>query len=71
VREHVDSCRCSGLPRGVLQAAERVPSLAGLVGWDGLFAPLLEIVGEDEGTRLLREALHKEIDEPADAFREA
>jgi len=53
-------------------AAERAhPSVVGLVGWDGLFAPLLEIVGEDEGTKLLREVLHKEGDEPPDSFREA
>ena len=56
----------------LIEAAERAhPSLAGLVGWYGLFAPLLEIVGEDEGTRLLREILHKDADEPPDAFREA
>ena len=56
----------------LVEAADRAhPSLHGLVGWDGLFAPLLEIVGEDEGTRLLREVLHKEDDEPTDAFREA
>ena len=39
--------------------------LAGVVGWDGLFAPLLEIVGEDEGVRLLREVLHRDADDPA------
>jgi GNAT superfamily N-acetyltransferase len=56
----------------LVEEAERAyPSLAGLIGWDGLFAPLLEIVGEEEGTRLLREVLHKEGDEPPDAFREA
>jgi long-subunit acyl-CoA synthetase (AMP-forming)/GNAT superfamily N-acetyltransferase len=56
----------------LVDAAERAhPCLAGLVGWDGLFAPLLEIVGEDEGARLLREILHREGDEPPDSFREA
>ena len=56
----------------LVEAAERAhPCLAALVGWDGLFAPLLEIVGEDEGTRLLREILHKDTDEPPDSFRKA
>lgn len=56
----------------LVEAAERAhPVLAGLVGWDGLFTPLLEIVGEDEGTRLLREVLHKEGDESPDEFRSA
>jgi long-chain acyl-CoA synthetase len=56
----------------LVEAAERAhPCLAGLVGWDGLFAPLLEIVGEEEGIRLLREILHKEGDEAPESFREA
>jgi long-subunit acyl-CoA synthetase (AMP-forming)/ribosomal protein S18 acetylase RimI-like enzyme len=36
------------------------PSLAGMLGWGALFAPLLEIVGEQEGLRMLREILHRE-----------
>jgi GNAT superfamily N-acetyltransferase len=36
------------------------PILEGAAGWDVLFAPVLEIVGEAEGTRLLREALHRD-----------
>ena len=56
----------------LVQPAEQAyPSLAGLIGWEGLFAALLEIVGEDEGTRLLREVLHKDGNDPPDAFREA
>ncbi len=47
------------------------PTLAGLLGWDGLLAPLLEIVGEDEGSRLLREILHKDADVLPEPFRAA
>ena len=46
--------------RSSLPAEQAHPVLAGLVGWDQLFASLLEIVGEDEGARLLREVLHRE-----------
>jgi long-subunit acyl-CoA synthetase (AMP-forming)/GNAT superfamily N-acetyltransferase len=53
----------------VVPAESAYPSLAGLVGWDDLFAPLLEIVGEDEGARLLREVLHKEGDDAPDDLR--
>jgi long-subunit acyl-CoA synthetase (AMP-forming)/GNAT superfamily N-acetyltransferase len=43
------------------------PVLKGAAGWDMLFAPVMEVVGEEEGTRLLREALHREGRElPAD-----
>ena len=35
------------------------PQLQGIVAWDGLFAPLLEVVGENEGARMLREVLHR------------
>ncbi len=56
----------------LVEAAESAyPALAGLGGWDGLFAPLLEIVGEDEGLRLLREILHKETEEAPEPLREA
>ena len=73
VREHRGLApMLRSLREALVLAAERThPPLAGLVGWDGLFAPLLEIVGEDEGTRLLREVLHKEGDEPHDEFRSA
>src|SRR4029453_5938257 len=30
-------------------------AIAGVVGWEGLLAPVLETIGEDEGVRLLRE----------------
>ena len=53
----------------VLPAEQAHPVLAGLVGWDQLFASLLEIVGEDEGARLLREVLHREADDAPDDFR--
>jgi long-subunit acyl-CoA synthetase (AMP-forming)/N-acetylglutamate synthase-like GNAT family acetyltransferase len=53
----------------VLPAEQAHPALAGLVGWDQLFASLLEIVGEDEGARLLREVLHREGDDAPDDFR--
>jgi long-subunit acyl-CoA synthetase (AMP-forming) len=53
----------------VLPAEQAHPVLAGLVGWDQLFASLLEIVGEDEGARLLREVLHREGDGAPDDFR--
>lgn len=43
----------------VAPVEQAYPALAGLVGWEQLFAPLLEIVGEEEGERLLREILHK------------
>ena len=54
----------------VRPAEQAYPTLAGVVGWEGLFASLLEIVGEDEGVRLLREVLHKDLDDPPDAMRE-
>jgi long-chain acyl-CoA synthetase len=55
----------------VSMAEDAHPQLAGLVGWDVPFAAMLEVVGEEEGARLLREVLHKEgEDEPA-AFRDA
>jgi len=44
-------------------------ALTGLFGWEVPFAALLEIVGEDEGLRLLREMLHKEGDEGPEALR--
>jgi len=46
-------------------------ALAGVVGWDGLLAPVLETIGEDEGVRLLREVLHKEGDDLPAPLREA
>jgi long-subunit acyl-CoA synthetase (AMP-forming)/N-acetylglutamate synthase-like GNAT family acetyltransferase len=52
-------------------AESAYPQLAGLVRWDGLFAPLLEVVGEDEGSRMLREVLHREDDPGTPTFRDA
>jgi hypothetical protein len=46
---------------GLVEPVEREhPELAGILGWGALFAPLLEIVGEEEGLRMLREILHRE-----------
>jgi GNAT superfamily N-acetyltransferase len=46
---------------GLVEPVEREhPELAGTLGWGALFAPLLEIVGEQEGLRMLREVLHGE-----------
>ena len=60
------------LRESLVDATERAyPNLAGVVGWDGLFAALLEIVGEDEGSRLLREILHKEGADAPEAIRES
>ena len=53
----------------VLPAEHAYPVLSGLVGWDQLFASVLEIVGEEEGARLLREILHKEEDAAPDELR--
>ena len=47
------------------------PALAGIVGDEGLLAPVLETIGEEEGSRLLREVLHKEGDDLPPPFREA
>ena len=55
----------------VTPVEEAHDALAGLVGWDATFAALLEIVGEEEGSRLLREILHKEGDDAPEAFRSA
>lgn len=46
-------------------------ALAGAAGWEILFAPLLEIVGEGEGTRMLREILHREGSDLPAAMRDA
>ncbi len=52
----------------LVDAAERDhPKLAGIVGRDRVYAALLEIVGEDEGVRLLRELLHTEMAASDDA----
>ncbi|HEX4823906.1 MAG TPA: GNAT family N-acetyltransferase [Candidatus Polarisedimenticolaceae bacterium] len=45
------------------------PVLAGAAGWDMLFSPVMEIIGEEEGTRLLREALHREANGMPDDMR--
>ena len=67
VREHESSCRCSATSASSSCSPRSTPYpvLSGLVGWDELFASALEIVGEDEGVRLLREILHKEEDDGA------
>ena len=57
---------------GLIEPVEAAyPALAGIAGWGGLFAPLLEIFGEEEGLRMLREVLHKEGDDLPAPFREA
>ena len=73
VREHVGLLpMLRFFHASLVEATETTyPSLAGIVGWEGLLAALLEIVGEDEGTRLLRELLHKEPDEAPEPLREA
>jgi len=73
VREHRGLARMLGFFReALLEPVERAhPTLAGLVSWEGAFAALLEIVGEDEGTRLLRELLHKDGDDAPEPLRDA
>jgi ribosomal protein S18 acetylase RimI-like enzyme len=44
----------------VQPAEEQYSPLAGLVGWDVIFSSLLEIIGEDEGLRLLDETLRSD-----------
>ena len=52
---------------GLVEPVEREhPELSGMLGWGALFAPLLEIVGEQEGLRMLREILHRDADETHD-----
>jgi N-acetylglutamate synthase-like GNAT family acetyltransferase len=41
----------------VAQAEEQYPVLAGRVGWPVVFSSVLEVVGEDEGLKLLQQAL--------------
>ena len=68
VRSHeglVSMCRF--FREGLVEPVEREhPELAGMLGWGALFAPLLEIVGEQEGLRMLREILHRETGEAVD-----
>jgi len=60
------------LNEALVEPVERAyPPLAGLVGRERLFSALLEIVGEEDGGRLLREALHKDADDAPEAWREA
>lgn len=57
---------------GLVEPVEREhPSLAGIVAWGALFAPLLEVIGEQEGLRMLREILHREGDDLDPAMRAA
>lgn len=61
-----------GFREALVADVERThPPLAGLIGWDGPCAALLEIVGEEEGARLLREVLHKDADDAPESFLEA
>lgn len=41
----------------VAPAVEKYPELEGIVGWDVVFSSVLEVVGEDRGMTLLRDAL--------------
>jgi long-chain acyl-CoA synthetase len=57
---------------GLIEPVEKAyPVLAGVAGIHTLFAPILEIVGEEEGSRMLREVLHKEADALTPATRDA
>jgi hypothetical protein len=57
---------------GLIEPVERAyPALAGVAGWDILFAPVLEIIGEDEGGRTLRDVLHRQGDELTPDMRAA
>lgn len=55
--------------------AERVearhPALLGLVRWNVVLSSLLEIVGEEEGLRMLREILHRDRDPLPEGLEES
>jgi ribosomal protein S18 acetylase RimI-like enzyme len=55
----------------ILPAEKLYPVLGGVVGWETVFSSVLEIVGEDEGLRLLEEVLEKQAQEINRPLRQA
>ncbi len=52
-------------------ARSRYPFLEGVVGWDVVFSSILEVVGEAEGIRMLRDVLWQNREPLPDGLREA
>ena len=52
-------------------AQSQYPFLEGLVGWDVVFSSVLEVVGEAEGLRMLRDVLWQNRDSEPEEFRRA